>query len=147
MLCTPYMFNRWHCLEYCHRLHSSRRHLIIKRSLTHSHAADVSPVYPRLLPAPTTAKETINIADEVAAYDLRTAGSVYSSITIVLIDPSLPVYVPSAMLDLTSLPHFHWSTGFCGYVTVSTYTITHILPNVGTQDMKNGHTEHERMVL
>jgi hypothetical protein len=56
-----------------------------------------SPVYPRLIPAPTTANENINIVGEVAAYDLCIADSLYSSITTVLIDPFLPMHIRSAI--------------------------------------------------
>lgn len=62
----------------------------------------VSPAYPRLLPIPTAAKQTINITEEVENYDLRTADSIYSSIITVMVDPFLPVHARSAILPVTS---------------------------------------------
>lgn len=61
----------------------------------------ISPRYPRLLPLATTTKD-VNIQDEVTDYVLRTADSLYSSTTTVLIDPLLPVHVRSAVLPVTT---------------------------------------------
>ncbi|RSL82214.1 hypothetical protein CEP51_005302 [Fusarium floridanum] len=60
----------------------------------------VSPGYPVLLPPSEAELRTLDIADEAARYELRSAESLYPSITTVLVDPFLPVHIRSAILPI-----------------------------------------------